>query len=52
MLGHADVMVKLRTYAHVMPHMQEQAARVMSDIIALNIPGLGSTMGSDTSSGQ
>jgi integrase len=29
MLGHADVAITLRTYAHVIPHMQQVAADVM-----------------------
>jgi len=29
MLGHADVSITLRVYAHVMPHMQQQAADAM-----------------------
>jgi hypothetical protein len=29
MLGHADVSITLRVYAHVLPHMQQQAAEAM-----------------------
>jgi hypothetical protein len=29
MLGHADASITLRVYAHVMPHMQQQAADAM-----------------------
>jgi integrase len=32
MLGHADVSMTLRIYAHVMPHMQQAAATIMDDI--------------------
>jgi integrase len=32
MLGHADVSMTLRVYAHVMPHMQQAAASIMDDI--------------------
>lgn len=31
-LGHADVSMTLRVYAHVMPHMQQAAANIMDDI--------------------
>jgi integrase len=35
MLGHADVSMTLRVYAHVMPHMQQAAASIMDDIFDL-----------------
>ncbi|VTT97576.1 integrase family protein : Integrase family protein OS=Thermoanaerobacterium saccharolyticum (strain DSM 8691 / JW/SL-YS485) GN=Tsac_1962 PE=4 SV=1: Phage_int_SAM_3: Phage_integrase [Gemmataceae bacterium] len=33
-LGHEDVVTTLKSYAHVLPGMQEQAARVMEGILA------------------
>jgi integrase len=33
MLGHADVSITLRIYAHVLPEMHQVAARTMDDII-------------------
>jgi integrase len=33
MLGHANVTTTLRTYAHVLPHMQEHAVQIMEDIL-------------------
>jgi len=35
MLGHADVSITLRVYAHVMPHMQQQAADAMDATFGL-----------------
>ncbi len=35
MLGHADVSITLRIYAHVMPHMQQQAADAMDATFGL-----------------
>lgn len=35
MLGHADVSITLRVYAHVMPHMQQQAADAMDTTFGL-----------------
>jgi hypothetical protein len=34
MLGHADIAITLRAYGHVLPHMQDIAAREMDDIFA------------------
>lgn len=34
MLGHADVGITLRTYSHVMPGMQQQAADAMDRLFA------------------
>lgn len=34
MLGHADISITLRVYAHVTPHMQQVAVRVMDEIFA------------------
>jgi hypothetical protein len=31
-VGHADVSMTLRAYAHVMPHIQQAAANIMDDI--------------------
>jgi integrase len=33
MLGHANVSITLRIYAHVLPHMQQAAAQAMDDIL-------------------
>ena len=33
MLGHSDVAITLRVYAHVNEEMQEQAARAMGQIL-------------------
>jgi integrase len=32
MLGHADISITLRVYAHVTPHMQEAAIYVMESL--------------------
>lgn len=32
MLGHADISITLRVYAHVTPHMQEAAIYVMENL--------------------
>lgn len=32
-LGHSSVVVTLNTYAHVMPGMQEEAARIVGNIL-------------------
>ncbi len=32
MLGHADISITLRVYAHVTPHMQETAVLVMENL--------------------
>ena len=34
MLGHADVGITLRTYSHVLPGMQQQAADAMDKLFA------------------
>lgn len=34
MLGHTSVQITLDTYSHVLPGMQEQAARAMADALA------------------
>jgi len=34
MLGHADIAITLRVCRHVLPHMQDIAAREMDDIFA------------------
>ena len=34
MLGHADISITLRIYAHVMPNMQQAAADVMDSMLA------------------
>ena len=31
-LGHTSVVITLNTYAHVMPGMQEEAARIMGNM--------------------
>jgi integrase len=33
MLGHANVSITLRIYAHVLPHMQDSAAQAMEDVM-------------------
>ena len=33
MLGHADVGITLRIYAHVLPHMQQSAMAAMEGVI-------------------
>jgi integrase len=35
MLGHADIAITLRVYAHVTPHMQQAAADVMDRIYGI-----------------
>jgi integrase len=37
MLGHADIAITLRVYAHVMPHMQRMAADVMDRIYSAQL---------------
>jgi integrase len=32
MLGHSSISITLDTYSHVLPNMQEKAARAMDDI--------------------
>jgi integrase len=32
MLGHADISITLRVYAHVTPHMQQAAVAVMDSL--------------------
>jgi len=34
MLGHADVSITLRVYAHILPHMQHQAVEAMDATLA------------------
>jgi len=34
MLGHASVAITLDTYSHVLPDMQESAARAMDDALS------------------
>jgi integrase len=38
MLGHADVSITLRIYAHVLPHMQQAAMAAMEDLIGDGLP--------------
>jgi len=33
MLGHSDISITLRVYAHVVPHMQQLAADVMDTVL-------------------
>jgi hypothetical protein len=33
MLGHANIGITLSLYAHVLPHMQQQAANTMDDVL-------------------
>ncbi len=33
-LGHADIGITLRTYSHVLPSMQQQAADAMDELFA------------------
>ena len=35
MLGHADISITLRVYAHVTPNMQEAAVKVMDSLFGL-----------------
>ena len=46
MLGHSDIGITLRVYGHVLPHMQDIAAREMDDIFA-DLPKLSSELSSD-----
>jgi integrase len=54
-LGHADITVTLRTYAHVMPRMQETATQAMAVILNTarqapqTPPDIGSTMAAQAS---
>jgi integrase len=34
MLGHADVALTLNVYSHVLPNMQEEAARRIDELLA------------------
>jgi len=34
-LGHADISLKLNTYSHVLPSMQEEAAEKMDELFTL-----------------
>ena len=34
MLGHASVSITLGTYSHVLPDMQESAARAMDEVLS------------------
>jgi integrase len=34
MLGHADIALTLNVYSHVLPNMQEEAARRMDELLA------------------
>jgi integrase len=36
MLGHADTVIKLRIYAHVLPDMQDTAANMMDMMLGSN----------------
>lgn len=36
MLGHADISITLRIYAHVIPDMQQEAANRMDDVFGMN----------------
>ena len=38
MLGHASVSITLNTYSHVLPEMQESAARAMEDTLSAEAP--------------
>jgi integrase len=38
-LGHADVATTLRTYAHVLPHMQQSAVEVTATLLGSYEPG-------------
>jgi len=33
MLGHATIAINLNTYCHVLPHMQNEAAKAMEDAL-------------------
>ena len=34
MLGHASIAITLDTYSHVLPNMQESAAKAMEDVLS------------------
>jgi integrase len=34
-LGHADISLTLNTYSHVLPHLQEEAAEKMDELLTL-----------------
>jgi integrase len=37
MLGHSDITITLRIYAHVLPEMHEQAAAVMEELFGAKL---------------
>jgi len=48
MLGHASIGITLSIYGHVLPHMQEQAARTMDEMLRGTSGVQGSNLGSKT----
>jgi integrase len=46
-LGHSSVSITLNLYGHVLPHMQQQAAGTMNEILRGSTPALGSKLGSN-----
>ena len=42
MLGHADISITLRIYAHVLPHMQHSAVQAMEALLGLEDEAQGS----------
>ena len=48
MLGHANITITLSIYAHVLPHMQEQSAQTMDDMLRGSPFGQGSEQGSNS----
>ena len=38
MLGHANVSITLSLYAHILPHMQQQAAQTMDAMLRGTLP--------------
>ena len=51
MLGHANVSMTLSLYAHVLPHMQHQAARTMDAMLRGVLPPQGVTSGVNAEEG-
>jgi integrase len=52
MLGHANVGITLSIYGHVLPHMQQQAANMMDDMLRGSGDAQGSNQGSKTGTRQ
>jgi hypothetical protein len=51
MLGHANVSITLSLYAHVLPHMQQQAPQTMDAMLRGALPPQGVTSGVNSEEG-